>query len=184
MAESKQILGDPTRPTTLVSDPESIDNPILGFFLAYWRAKRGTASLPLHSDFRPQEVRGHLPWVVVADALPNFEDFRYRVVGSHVCRYFLGDGTGKTVRESLGIASKEIAEGTVQLYRQACKTRTSLRLTGPASRLDEIYFPDFDTAYFPYSLDGHTADRIVNVFTFNYQRFLETRSQRVLTGAI
>jgi hypothetical protein len=100
MVETVQMVGDLERPSTLVSNPEAIDNPILDFFLTYWRTKRGDAVLPLRDSFVPKEVRGHLPWVVVADALPDYLDFRYRVVGSHVCRYFLSDGTGKTVHEA------------------------------------------------------------------------------------
>ena len=168
----------------MVSDPEIMDNPILDFFLTYWRSKRGTARLPLRDSFKPQEVRGHLPWVVVADALPDYTDFRYRVVGSHVCRYFLGDGTGKTVRDAFMGVSSELAEGTIWLYRTACVQCIPIRFTGPSSRWQDIYFPDFDAAYFPYASDGVIADRVLNVFTFNYRRFLETRSTRVLSGAL
>jgi hypothetical protein len=184
MAESEHMVGDPARPSRIVVDPQVIDNPILDFFLSYWRSKRGAQALPLRNGFLPQEVRGHLPWVVVADALPDYTDFRYRVVGTHVCRYFLGDGTGKTVREAFGEVSAELAEGTLWLYRHACSERIPVRFTGPSSRWQEIYFPDFDAAYFPYSSDGKAADRVVNIFTFNYQKFLETRSTRVLAGAV
>jgi hypothetical protein len=70
------------------------------------------------------------------------------------------------------------------LDRQACVERVPIRLTGPSSKWNEIYFPDFDALYFPYSSDGEAADRVITIFTFNYQKFLETRSRRVLTGAV
>lgn len=178
------MVGHPARPSRLVGDPDTFDNPILDFFLTYWRTKRSDANLPLRSSFVPQEVRGHLPWVVVADALPDYVDFRYRVVGSNVCRYFLSDGTGKTIREAFSGASSEVIEGTLWLYRQACVERTPIRLTGPSSRWNEIYFPDFDAAYLPYSTDGERADRIVNIFTFNYQKFLEARSAKLVSGTV
>ena len=176
-------MGDPAtsaselgRQPVLVVNPQAVDNPVLDFFLDYWRTKCGNATLPLHNDFVPRDVGKHLPWVVVVDALPHYIDFRYRVVGTFVCRYFVLDGTGKTVREAFAGAPKEIADNTIAVYRQTCIERTPVRLTAPSSKWDEMYFPDFDVLYLPYSSDGETADRVVNIFTFNYNEFLRTRS--------
>jgi hypothetical protein len=186
MTERVHNVGDPMRPARLVENPQSTDNPILTFFLSYWHQKRIGSSIPTHSSFNPKEIRGHLPWVVVVDALPDFEDFRYRVVGTNVCRYYLADGTGKLIREAFAGLEQgtEIAEGTLALYRHACVTREPFSYTGPSSVYRDIYYPDFDALYLPYSADGMAANRVVNVFTFNYQKFVKTRSQSALMGTI
>ena len=45
-----------------------------------------------------QNARKLVPGLQI-DALPDYADFRYRLVGSSVCEYFLANGTGKTVSE-------------------------------------------------------------------------------------
>jgi len=185
MSEHVEIVGDPSRPSTRVDNPETIDNPILSFFLEYWRAKRGGRLLPSHESFVPGEIRKHLPWVVVADALPGYEDFRLRVVGSRVADYFLGDGTGKTIREAFAGADEELREGFVWLFRHVCELRAPVRLTGPGSAGKTPYYPNFDVCYLPYSTDGIRADRVVNAFTFNHREMRAVRDavQRNSTGA-
>ena len=169
MTERIQMVGDRLRPSRLIDDPEEIENPILAFFLKYWRDSLCGASLPLRTSFTPQKVRGNLPWVVMADAQPDCSDFRFRVVGSRVAEYFLGNGTGKLIREAFGSgADQGFVEATLWLYRRACSERTPIRLTGPSSTYQSIYFPNFDTLYLPYSSDGESTDRIVNIFTFNH----------------
>ena len=177
MTEVVEIVGYPSQPAKLVTDPDSVDNPILSFFLNYWRTKRGDATLPLRKSFVPQEVRGNLPWVVVADALENYSDFRYRIVGANVSRYFLGDGTGKTSREAFAAWGQEAVDDVIALNARACVSRAPVRLTGPAITVGKSFLPEFDALYLPYSSDGESADRVVNVFTFNYKKVLEARSR-------
>lgn len=169
MSEHVQLVGDRVNPARLVENPQSIDNPILAFFENYWRESCLGAPLPLRASFTPQKVRGNLPWVVVADALPDHSDFRFRVIGSRVAEYFLGNGTGKTIREAFAGVEAEFVDATVWLYRRSCTRRIPIRLTGPSSRHESIYFPNYDTLYLPYSSDGEHADRVINVFTFNYE---------------
>jgi hypothetical protein len=182
MAEAVEMVGDPANPSTLVIDPGIVENPVLGFFLNYWRTKRGGAALPMRNSFVPQEVRGNLPWVVVVDALQDFSDFRYRVVGSHVARYFLGNSTGKTAREAFEAWGSEAVDDVVSLYARACTARAPVRLTGPAISLKKLLLPDFDTLYLPYSSDGEIPDRIVNIFTFNPRSVEARRSSGGLSG--
>lgn len=174
MAGRIQQFGDSRRPTVIYEDPDEIPDPVLAYFLSYWRIKAHENKLPMAADFVPQEVRSNLRWVVVIDALPDYADFRYRVVGSSVCEYFLGDGTGKTVREafeSLG----ERAEGLVNLYRRVCVGGRPLRMTSPSTIVNDIYFPEYDSLYLPYTTDGQRADRLINAFVFNRNAIREKR---------
>lgn len=182
MSETVEIVGYPGSPARLVTDPENIDNPILDFFASYWRSKRNGACLPMRASFSPQDIRDKLPWVVVVDALPNFTDFRYRVVGAKVARYFLGNSTGKTAREAFADWGTEAVEDVVSLYARACTARAPVRLTAPAIAHEKLVLPDFDTVYLPYSSDGETADRVINVFTFNYRELVENRPSAILSG--
>jgi len=178
IAERIRILGDPACPTRIVENPEDIDNPILAFFLSLWRSDREGCALPLRSSFVPQKIRGNLRWVVLADALPNYDDFRFRVVGTNVSQYFLSDGTGKTLREVFTGQDQIVAAGTLWVYQRACLKRTPIRVTGPDNTFKGVFFPNFDAAYLPYSSDGLRADHIVNVFTFNYRKFRDVKSRR------
>ena len=173
MTEHVQMVGDRLRPTRLVEDPARVENPILTFFLDFWHENRCSGSLPLRASFTPQKIRGNLPWVVMADALPELSDFRFRVVGSRVAEYFLGNGTGKTIREAFVGTDQAFVDSTLWLYRRTCSEQIPIRLTGPSSTFQKIYFPNYDALYLPYSSDGKLADRVVNIFTFNYDEIAQ-----------
>lgn len=166
MTARVQNLGDPEHLFRLIEDPDAIDDPVLSFFLGYWRAAGNGRDVPLRSSFVPQEVRGHLQWVVTADALPDDSDFRFRVVGTRVCDYFLHDGQGKTVSEAFAHLDHHMKDGTLWMFRHACRERVPLRITGPSSQFKDIYFPAYDALCLPYSSDGEKADRIVYALTY------------------
>lgn len=185
MAEQIQTFGDAERPTVVCEDPDGVADPVLGFFLSYWQRKRRGDDVPLIADFVPKEVRSNLRWVVLIDALPNRSDFRYRLVGSSVCEYFLGDGTGRTVREAFA-GMGGLAEGITHLCRRACIQRRPIRVTGPSNIVNDVFFPPYDSLYLPYASKGRDADRIVNTFVFNYTAIREKRPYTLsglLTGA-
>lgn len=160
-----------------VDNPASIDHPVLSFFLDYWRRKRGGNALPLRQSFNPREVGPNLPWVISADALPGLVEFRYRVVGTRVCRYFLGDGTGKTVREAYAHVEPTIVKGILRLYRFTCRQGTPVRASAPAYHYQGVYFPEYDLLSMPYSSDGQTADRVVIAFTFPAEELNRRKSK-------
>lgn len=160
------MLGEPTRPTLIVENPKEVDSAILTFFLAYWRTKRRGGPLPLRNAFVPKEVGKYLPAVVVADALPDLEDFRFRVVGGDIAQYFLADGVGKTLREVFRGQNKTLRDGALWAYRRACEKRIPVRVKGPYNEFKGTLFPEFDALYLPYSSDGQRGDRIVNVYAF------------------
>jgi hypothetical protein len=165
MNEHVTSFGTTERPARVSIAPAGIEQPVLGDFLRYWQKLRGDAALPAYGGFNPRDVKAHLGWVVIADALPDYADFRFRLVGTHVARYFLSDGTGKTIRETFGPG--ELGEAIVGMYRLACIEGAPVHLSGPAKVVDNILFPDYDTMYLPFSTTGARADRVVNVFTFD-----------------
>ena len=141
-------------------------DPVLAFFLDYWNEKRGTRRVPRAHDFVPKDVGKNLRWLVVADALPGNIDFRFRVIGTMVCEYFLGDGTGKTVLESF-TGMDELGQGIVRIYSRTCTLERPIHYAAPATVTDKLFFPAFDALYLPYSTTGERADRLVNAFIFS-----------------
>jgi PAS domain-containing protein len=169
MTDRFESFGEAHRAAAAQKNPDRVDDPVLAFFLSYWREKLRGRTLPLITDFVPKEVRGNLRWVVLIDVLQNRADFRYRLVGSSVCEYFLGDGTGKTVAEAFA-GFGELAVGIAALYRRVCELACPIRVTGPATVVNDVFFPAYDSLYLPYSNGGRDVDRIVNAFVFNQSK--------------
>lgn len=175
MAERTLYIGSTERPTRVIVDPVAVDHPVLAELLAGWRSKRGTDVAPQYVNFSPRDIAKHLSSAVVAEALPDYSDFRYRLVGSRVTRYFLSDATGKTIRAEFG---GELGEFLIGLNQQVCREKTPIRLTGPAAVVDDVLFPDYDTLYLPWA-NGDVIDRIVSIFTFE-QSNLDARQATAL----
>lgn len=181
MAGQVHQLGSEDRPSFLHEDPDAVDDPALAEMLGYWEASRGGNDIPPKAAFVPKDVKSRLPWIVVCDALPDDSDFVYRVVGTRVTDYFLGNGTGKTVTDAF-VDAKDIGQGTLWLYRRTCELRRPMRYIGAAAVYKSVYFPAFDALYLPYSSDGTKADRVVTLFVFNYEKLRE-RSRQMAGGA-
>lgn len=175
MTDRFESFGDAHRAAAAQKNPDRIDDPVLAFFLSYWQQKLRGRTLPLISDFVPKEVRGNLRWVVLIDVLRGRADFRYRLVGSSVCEYFLGDGTGKTVAEAF-LGFDELAAGIRTLYRRVCELACPIRVTGPATVVNDVFFPAYDSLYLPYSSGGLDVGRIVNAFVFSQSQIRTTRT--------
>jgi hypothetical protein len=167
-------------------DPAGVDNPVLSFFLDYWRrsAQQAEHGIPLFNTFRPTDVRGNLAWVVVVDVLPNLEDFRYRVIGTCVAEYFARNSTGLTVSEAFSDWDPPSREGVMDLFRAPCLHRKPFRYSGPGFRLPDTnkFLPDFDSLYLPYSSDGREIDRVLNVFAFDYRELRGRVDARLRLG--
>jgi hypothetical protein len=168
---------------TLAENPQATDNPILDFFLAYWAAKRGARAMPSRADIVPADLKEHLGWLCFMDALPEYTDFRFRLVGSRVAQYFLADATGLTVREAYAAAKAErvATESVLWILRKTCLARAPMRVTGGGGEWRGHFFPDYDALYLPLSENGATANMVMCSFTFNYQEYLRTRALSAMT---
>lgn len=176
MAGQVHQFGSEDRPSFFHEDPDEVDDPALAEMLGYWEASRGGNDIPPKAAFVPKDLKAHLPWIVVCDALPDGSDFVYRVVGTRVTDYFLDNGTGKTVTDAF-VDAKDVGQGTLSLYRRTCELRRPTRYIGAAAIYKGVYFPSFDALYLPYSCDGTRADRIVTLFVFNYEKLRERGRQ-------
>jgi hypothetical protein len=167
----------------VTENPARLDNPILDAFLDYWNARRGARAMPSRAEINPNDVKAYLGWLCFIEALPAYEDFRFRLIGSRVGEYFLSDATGLTVREAYAAANagRSATDNVLWILRKTCNARVPMRVTGDGGDWRGRYYPDYDALYLPLSESGVAANIVMCGFTFNYRAFLGTRSPGVMT---
>jgi hypothetical protein len=146
-------------------DPPRSSKPALAFLKDYWDRKRGARPMPSRADINPAELKQHIRAVVLVDALPDYADFRYRMIGTDVTEHMLSDATGKTVREAMGRFGAAEAEGAVAAYAHMASNRLIMRLHGSAAWLNHPHL-DFDTIHLPLSDDGEHVNMIISAVVF------------------
>ena len=91
----------PMTDTDIEFDPAIREPSQLAFIRDYWQSQRGTAAMPRRRDVTPADMKAYLPHILLADVVRGGEDFRYRVVGSQLQRYFSGNPTGMLMSDAL-----------------------------------------------------------------------------------
>ncbi|MEI9885703.1 MAG: PAS domain-containing protein [Rhizomicrobium sp.] len=169
-------------PAAVSENPGTTDNPILDFFLTYWTAKRGTRAMPSRAEIAPADLKKYLGWLCFVDALAEYRDFRFRLIGSRTAQYFLADATGLTVREAYAAAKadSEATDSVLWILRKTCRARVPMRVTGGGGEWRGHLYPDYDALYLPLSEDGAAANMVMCAFTFNYQAYRETGTLSVM----
>ena len=172
-----RVMSTPPHSTGVHSeiDPEELDNPALNFLKTYWMSKRGERLMPSRADIRPAEMKEHLGWIILLDALPGFADFRFRMIGTRVSQYFLEDATGKTIREAFARYGEQVISGVLATHRKAARDRVVVRAHGGAGWLGRSFL-DFDAIYLPLSDDGEHVNMILSAFTFDVSALIKARS--------
>lgn len=154
-------------------DPQEISHPTLAAVHAYWLAQRGARNMPSRDDINPVQMREHLGWIMMIDVLPDFADFRYRLIGTKVTRYFLTNSTGQTVSQAFAPYGAGAVKGIQAVYRKVARAGVPVRAYGEADWLQErgqygSGHPHFDSLYLPLSDDDATCNMLMAVFTFDY----------------
>ncbi len=149
-------------------DPAFREPPMLAFVRDYWHTQRGAAIMPRRRDVAPADMKAYLPNILLTDVVRGGEDFRYRVVGSQLQRYFSGNPTGMLMSDALtAYSAPETAARTIEVYRKVIARRTPLRIRGAGS----IYSQQaklFDALLTPLSDDGESANMVLGTFTFEW----------------
>jgi hypothetical protein len=146
-------------------DPALDEPPLLTFVRDYWHSRRGAAAMPRRKDITPSHMKAHLRHVLLVDVVARGEDFRYRLVGSELQRYFHGNPSGKLMSEALAPFGAETVRRTIATYRAVIERRTPLRIRGAGS----LYAQDaklFDALLAPLSDDVGMPVMILGTFTF------------------
>lgn len=156
------------------TDPAQIAHPALAFLLNYWNAKRGDRLMPKRSEIHASEIKQYLPWIFIVEAVPEQNDYRYRLIGTLVTQYFQLDATGKTVREAFGPAGEAVVQNVLYSYDRVMAERKPLRVGGKMNWM-EGNFEEFDSLYLPLSDDGENANVFLGAFVFDEHRVLSAR---------
>jgi hypothetical protein len=150
-------------------DPLALANPTLAFLRSYWESKRNGRAMPSRADIDPLEMKEHLGWLILADVLANYEDFRFRLVGTRVTDYFGRDITGKRLSEAYAGFGPAALKMALAVYRKVARDRIVLRTFGNTGWLGEDFL-DFEQLFLPLSEDGVRANMVMSAFTFDARR--------------
>jgi hypothetical protein len=154
--------------------PERLAHPALKFIHAYWDRKRGSRAMPERATIVPSELREHLAWIVMTDVQPEFADFRYRLVGTLVNKYFGVDVTGQTVRSAFADAPEAVLKAALALHRKCARDRIPVLASGTSNWMEGGY-EEFVSLYLPLSDDGAACNVVLNVFVFDRDKVLLSR---------
>jgi hypothetical protein len=158
-------MSSPFPGVSVAFDPPRSSKPALAFLQDYWEKKRGSRAMPSRADINPAEMKAHIRAIVLVDALPDLNDFRYRMIGSDVTEHMLGDATGKTLREAFARYGEAATEGAVAGYAHVARNKVAMRLHGSAAWLHQPHL-DFDSIHLPLSDDGKTVNMILSAVVF------------------
>ena len=146
-------------------DPERPEPESLAFIRAYWKRQRGAATMPRRRDISPSDMRAYLRHILLADVIDGGRDFRYRVVGTELQRYFKGNPTAKLMSEALAPFGADTVRRTIETYASAVARRAPLRIRGQGGLYGQSA-KLFDALLTPLSDDGETPNMILGTFEF------------------
>jgi hypothetical protein len=141
---------------------------MLHFFLELWNEKRGGRVMPRRADFRLNELKAKIGSIVVAEALENFVDFRFKLIGTNVAQYFLADGTGKTIREAYAPPNEAFGECVLKNYRDTALARAPLHTRLEGIRWSNDFVFDMQAVYLPLSENGVATSSVLTAFSYAF----------------
>jgi hypothetical protein len=158
-------------------DPTDLANPTLAFLRSYWDVKRAGRLMPSRADIRVPDLKEHLGWLMLVEVLNGMSEFRFRLEGTLVKQYFLGesDATGKTVKEVMAVHGPAATKAVEAIFRKVARDRKPARAYGNAGWIADNY-EAFDALYLPLSDDGETVNMILHAFVFDRASVLIARA--------
>jgi hypothetical protein len=164
-------------------NPVSLENETLAFLLDYWNAKRGTRAMPSRGDLKASEMKEHLGWVMLVEAMPDLAEFRYKLIGTLVTQYFLGDSTGKTVSQAFKRTERpEVSAKAVRaMFGKCARDRVIVHCFGDAGWIGQGY-ESFNCICLPLSDDGEHVNMILHAFVFDRSSVLMAREVAKANG--
>ena len=77
---------------------QAIGDPDLNALYEYWASKCNNRAMPHRADINPSEIRSLLPDIFIVEVSYPMR-FRFRLVGSMICKRWHEDNTGKWLDE-------------------------------------------------------------------------------------
>jgi hypothetical protein len=153
-------------PFSFEPDPDVSDHPSFRELLACWNAKRGSRALPLRKEVDPVELQRHLGSLNLIECLPDFSDFRYRLIGTNIVQAYGRDSTGKTVRQLYADTDAEYCDFLLRAYHDVA-TRTIIgRIRGTLRPVNKN-FRTADSLLLPLDGGDGTVRWILNSVLFD-----------------
>jgi len=149
------------------ADPDRDEPALLAFLRDYWQDRRGEREMPARRDISPSTMKSRLPHILLADVVEEGQDFRYRLVGGELQRYFHGNPTGKLMSEALSPFGPATVRQTIEIYAQAVTRRAPVRISGAGAAYSQNA-KRFDALLAPLSDDGLRVNMIVGTFLFEW----------------
>ena len=165
--------------TDVEFDPDVEEPQLLAFIRGYWQKQRGTAEMPRRQDIAPSAMKAHLAHILLADVVNRGEDFRYRLVGSELQRYFKGNPTGRLMSEALAPFGPQTVQRTIDTYATVIARRAPLRVRGTGALYAQTA-KRFDALLAPLSDDKGAANMVLGTFLFEW----DFRAANPLAGMI
>jgi hypothetical protein len=174
-ARRARVLVELAPGTGYETNPANVKRPELQFILDHWNAIRGERAMPSRADIVLRDLKAQLGWISLIDVLPDTDDFRYRLIGTRIIRYFRGDTTGKTVTESF-VLVPEAGAMMLALLRSVVQNRLVVRSFGNLAWMGND-FEDFESLFLPFSDDGTAVTMIMNPFVYDTAQALRSGSR-------
>ncbi len=132
----------------------------------YWLSLHKDGARPLRRDLDPVDIPLLLPHVMLVEALPGAEDFRYRLVGTHVARIHGADNTGKRVTECF--APRECAQ-VMALYQRTVREAAPIVHRGRPRRRDNRVL-DYEIVHMPLWNGADGVGMVLAGLEFTFRR--------------
>lgn len=123
---------------------------ILWQLLSYWNKIKGDRLIPSRRDFDPVDIPRLLPHVILVEVVRNeldqaFEDFKFRLIGTHVEERMRDRYTGRKLSEIEGKGpGSEVWETYCAVKKEKKPMAISLNYIGPMENIKEsreIFLP-------------------------------------------
>jgi len=136
-------------------------SPPMAEVFHYWDRKRGERVMPARSDIDPNEMRRHLPGIMLVEVKRDPLDFVYRLVGTREVAARGNDPTGKRVADSWFGSN---AQDVVANYERVVASRSFLydfdKFVRPGGRRVQD-----ESLFLPLATDGEEVGQIM-VYSF------------------
>jgi len=133
-----------------------------------WLTWRGTDKLPRTNRFDPQAVTDLMPWIVLADVLPDAAgtrdyDIETRFMGSAFSQYFSADHGQRMKVSMIGppFSERWFAVSDIVLAESDCCSFTG------APYLNSFPFTQFEMCVLPFTTDGIRLDSLLLAFAMS-----------------
>lgn len=135
--------------------------------------------MPSRADIYAKDVKPYLGYLILIDAPADRDSFRYRLVGTRVSDYFLGDATGATIREVYGAAEmpKPYVDAVVQIHRTVCEWKETMLVRAGRGEWKGVLYPPFEALYFPLSDNDCDVSMVMTIFSFDDEALQLVRSR-------